>query len=276
MRTFLSSMGYDELVTWLKEEVRIRGYSRNTERVYEHWVHNYFSWLKVNNKILSEQSTKDYLLSLREKNLSNSSMRLSRAAILFLFKHVVKSDISTIVPISKKKKKLPEVLSKEEIEQMIAGREDLKEKLMLMIMYSSGLRLNELINLKREHINLDRHSILIKESKGKDRVGLLSLRVQELLVPYMQGTEFSSPYLFEGREGKYSKRAAQEIVARASKVIDKHVTPHIFRHSFATHMLEQGTDLKTLQRLLGHARLETTSVYLHVAKEKEVRSPFDH
>ena len=179
----------------------------------------------------------------------------------------------------KKKKTLPKVLSKEEINLIINNIKNSKHKLMIEILYSSGLRLSELINLKREDINLNENTIRINQAKGKkDRLTILSQKVKKELQIYLVKTEFKTKNLFEtNRNKKYTKKSIQEILKKASIIISKHITPHQLRHSFATHLLESGTDIRYIQRLLGHSKLETTSIYTYVAKNKleNIKSPYD-
>lgn len=145
-------------------------------------------------------------------------------------------------------------------------------------MYSSGLRLQELVNLKREDIDFDRSLINVKKGKGKkDRITLLSDSIKNDLLKYYSKYEFKTKYLFEGRNGKYSKKSVQEILNKLGKKVGIKITPHMLRHSFATHLLENGTDIRYIQKLLGHSDLRTTEIYTHVANSdiKNIKSPLD-
>ncbi len=137
---------------------------------------------------------------------------------------------------------LPKVISKEEIIKMIELTENTKHKLVISLLYSSGLRLSEIINLKREDIETQRNIILVKAGKGKkDRITILSKKVKSQLISYLIENEFKSKYLFEGRNNsKYTKETVQQIVKNAGKKINKNISPHMLRHSFATHLLEDG------------------------------------
>ena len=145
--------------------------------------------------------------------------------------------------------------------------------------YSSGLRLQELIDLKREDIDFYRCVINVKKGKGKkDRITLLSNFIKDDLLKYYSKYEFRSKYLFEGRNSiKYSKKSVQKILDRFGKKVGIKITPHILRHSFATHLLEAGTDIRYIQKLLGHSDLKTTEIYTHVSRKglEGIRSPLD-
>ncbi len=171
------------------------------------------------------------------------------------------------------------MLSKKEIKIILEESKNTKYKLVLKMLYSSGVRLNELINLKREHIDPNRKTILISQGKGKkDRITILSKALSKELFDYICKTEFRTRYLFESSRGKkYSQKTIQKILEKSSRKLKKKVTPHMLRHSFATHLLEQGTDIRHIQKLLGHSNLETTQIYTKVANTDllNIKSPLD-
>lgn len=256
---------------------KLRGFSCQTVKSYVWHINDFFDFILKCRLNLSNEGVKSYLLS---KNLSNSSMRLKRAAIGFLFKDVLGKPISLeIVPYQKKEKKLPKVFSKEKIKELIGEIDNLKHKLIVELFYSAGLRLQELIDLKREDIDFDREIINVRKSKGaKDRFTLLSSFIKNDLLKYYSQYEFNSKYLFEGRKGgKYSKKSVQKILEVFGKRVGIKITPHMLRHSFATHLLEGGTDIRYIQKLLGHSDLKTTEVYTHVSKKglEGIKSPLD-
>jgi site-specific recombinase XerD len=180
----------------------------------------------------------------------------------------------------RKEFKLPEVLSEEETVRLINTINNLKHKAIVVTIYSCGLRLSELINLKISDIHSDRKMLLIKNAKGnKDRTTILSDDTLRLLRKYY--LEYKPKvYLFEGQFGEqYSSTSVQVIIRNAAKTakILKHVSPHTLRHSFATHLLENGTDLRYIQTLLGHSSPKTTEIYTRVSSKslKEIKSPID-
>lgn len=256
----------------LVQEMRIRKFSHKTIKAYLHYnkellkLANYKSPKEINN-----QDIRDYLDFLISFNKSTSTVNLAINAIKFYYSSVLHRkffNVETGIKRPRKEKKLPVVLSKEEIKKMIEMTDNLKHKLMIQILYSSGLRVSELVNLKINDIDFNRKTVIIKGGKGnKDRITIISKIVLDNTDKYLR--EFNPlEYLFESYDlGRISTRAIQKVVSEASNRADirKNVTAHSLRHSFATHLLEQGVNLRYIQALLGHARLETTQVYTKVA-----------
>jgi integrase/recombinase XerD len=176
---------------------------------------------------------------------------------------------------------LPNVLSKEEIKAILEAPKNLKHKAMLSMIYSCGLRRSELLNLIPNDIDSKRNVVIIRQSKGKkDRITPLSPKILELLRDYYK--EYSPKiYLFEGQEKntQYSARSLEEVLKKSIKFakINKPVTLHWLRHSYATHLLESGADLRFIQELLGHNSSKTTEIYTHVSTKniQQIKSPFD-
>lgn len=261
----------------LEKECRLRGFSVQTVKSYSFWVSKYLAFLEKSSLNLGNESVKSYLLSL---NSSANTCRLAHASLSFFFRIIIKMPFTAEEVAAKKKPKhLPKVLSREEVLKMIGSTENLKHKLIIELLYSSGLRLQELINLKRRHIDTARNSVNVIEGKGgKDRITLLSERLKEDLLRYLTSFPLSSEYLFEGRNGKYSKKSVQKVIENAGKAIGKKVTPHMLRHSFATHLLENGTDIRYIRDLLGHSDIGTTLVYAKVSARniRNIKSPLDN
>ena len=246
----------------LEEELLLRGFTLATRKTY--------LW-HVNNFLQSGLDKKRYLFSIIHK--SPSSVRLASAAISF-YEKVVLEQTPLFVPLPKKKQTIPHVLSKEQILQIIDSTHNEKHKIVVELLYSSGLRLQELVNLKFEDIDFTEKTIHVRQGKGrKDRLTIVSQRVLDRLDKQGIG------YVLKGRNGKYTKRSVQEVLNKLSKKvsIQQKVTPHVLRHSFATHLLEDGVDIRYIQSLLGHTHLETTQMYTKVAKNKlkNIKSPLD-
>lgn len=182
--------------------------------------------------------------------------------------------------LPKKDKLLPTVLSKEEVIDLIRTTANLKHRCIIALLYACGLRIGELINLELNHIDIDRKQLFIKKAKGrKDRYVILADSFLPLLSNYLN-TYAPSFYLFEGQgKNKYSAESIRSFLKRSCKAarIKKRVTPHTLRHSYATHLLENGIDIRYIQVLLGHSRPETTMVYTHVTKKDllDIKSPLD-
>jgi integrase/recombinase XerD len=182
----------------------------------------------------------------------------------------------------KREKLLPNVLSKEEIKLILNAHSNIKHKAMLSLIYSCGLRRSELLNLKPSDIDSKRNIIIVRQAKGKkDRIAPLSLKIIEMLREYFILYK-PSIYLFEGQTKgtAYDERSLQKVLKQAiEKVgIKKPVTLHWLRHSYATHLLENGTDLRYIQEILGHSSSKTTEIYTHVSTKsiQKITSPFDY
>ncbi|MBN1275204.1 tyrosine-type recombinase/integrase [Candidatus Woesearchaeota archaeon] len=260
----------------LQEECDLRGFSRQTKKTYACVVSSFLCFVEKRGLTLDKVGVKSYLLSLQ---VSANAARLYHAALKFFFASVLDDPFSDVeVPKKRKPKILPKVLSKEQIKKIIDSTENLKHRLVIKLLYSSGLRLQELINLKRAHVDFDRGLINVVQGKGKkDRVTLLSNELRLDLLKYYSLTTFQTPYVFEGRKGKYSKKSVQKVLEKAGKAIDAELTPHMLRHSFATHLLEAGVDIRFIQKLLGHADVKTTEVYAYVSNQSlaAIENPLD-
>jgi integrase len=176
----------------------------------------------------------------------------------------------------KDKKQLPLVLSVQEVSNILECISNPVHNLMVSFLYSTGVRLSELVNFKRCDINFESNVVVVKSKKSRNTI--LAKKLKYRLIEYFEDTEFKTEYLFETNRGtKYSKASVQKIVRENSKFIKKNISPQTFRNSFATHLLESGINVKIIQKLLGHSKLETTMVYAKVADTSLIRivSPFD-
>ena len=242
-------------LTRLTEELKLRKYSPQTIKAYFQIIQNFLA---------SEKSPRDFLLQYTDK--SNSSIRSVYFALKFFSEYVLQQPFDENLPLAKDSTKLPAVLNREEINQLFEVTYNLKHHLVLMLLYYSGMRLHELLNVKWEDIDFKRNTIHLKITKGsKDRVIFLHEKVKSIIQNFnLQKTGL----VFKSNLGKkYNQRSIQMIVRQASKKagITKRVTPHTLRHSFATHLLEAGADIRSIQTLLGHKNLQTTQIYTHVA-----------
>ncbi len=221
----------------------------------------------------------DYIL---KKNLSASYQNQVTNAIKLYFRTVLDTQIETDkIDRPKKPKTLPNVLSKEEVKNILEAHYNIKHKTMLCLIYSCGLRRSELLHLKPEDIDSQRNVVLIRQSKGrKDRITPLSAKVLELLRQYYKAYR-PQTWLFEGQRSgeQYSEQSLQRVLKLALEKakVTKPVTLHWLRHSYATHLLESGTDLRYIQELLGHSSSRTTEIYTHVSMKslQQIKSPFD-
>ncbi len=259
-------------------------YSSSTIASYTKYFRDYIKYFAGEDLIeIGHPQINAYLLELiQNKNISGSQQNQRINAIKFYYEKVLgrKKEYYRISR-PRKESKLPTVLTLEEIEKLFKAITNQKHKCILMTLYSGGLRRSELINLKIADIDSARMLIKVCGAKGKkDRYTLLSERLLSELRSYYTIYR-PNLYLFEGQDGgSYSATSIERICGNAvSKArIRKHITPHCLRHSFATHLLEQGTNLRYIQELLGHSSTKTTQIYTRVASNAimKIRNPLDH
>lgn len=276
-KTSLLPPGYLELL-------QRKRYSHSTVATYTNYFLAYMEYFKKENlNSITHAQINTYILELiRYKNISISQQNQRINAIKFYYEKVLGRKREYIrISRPRKESKLPTILTIEEIEKLFEVTKNQKHKCILMTIYSGGLRRSELINLRVEDIDSQRMLIKICGAKGKkDRYTLLSERLlSELRKYYIRYRP--QHLLFEGQGGgHYSATSIERIfrLAVSKAHIRKYVTPHSLRHSFATHLLEQGTNLRYIQELLGHASTKTTQVYTHVASNAlmKIRNPLDN
>ena len=265
----------------LEEELHSRKYSPKTIKSYIHFNKELCRIIQKPAEQITDYDFKKYLAYLdRIKDLSGSSMNLAVSAIRFFYNHVMRRKIGDDQYRPRQDKRLPNILSRKEVEVLLDSEPNPKHRLLLMLAYSSGLRVSEVVSLKKEHIDFSRKTLLIYKAKGrKDRITILSDRAAAFLHEYCINSDIKS-WLFPGQiSGHLHIRTAQNIFEKAAHNanIHKKVSIHSLRHTFATHLLEGGTDIKYIQVLLGHSNLRTTERYIHVAKQSilRIRSPLD-
>jgi site-specific recombinase XerD len=266
----------------LESELCARKYSPQTRRAYIYYNRLICRTLqKTPEEIRSNDVTEFIALMEKTKDYSSSAMNLAISAIKFFFRNILKNDSISEQHRPKQDKRLPSILSKDEIIKVLSMEKNPKHRLLLMLVYSSGLRVSEVVALKKEHIDLSRRILYVVQGKGrKDRMTLLSDKAAQFLEEYYNffGIE---KLLFPGQPPSrpLSIRSAQHIFEKAVRRagITKKITIHGLRHTFATHLLESGTDIRYIQSLLGHANIRTTERYTHVAKRSilKIKSPLD-
>ncbi len=237
---------------------------------------------KINTKNVSDDDIQNYLFYCKtKKKYSYSTMKQVIAAISYLYVKIFNEPIPKALDIKlRKPTHLPTVLSVKDISKILMVTSNLKHKTILILLYSGGLRLGELLNLKIGDIDSEAMKIHVRQGKGKkDRYIMLSENVLKLLREYYKAYK-PKDFIIEGKNGgKYSPQSVQNIFKAAIKKagIRKKATVHTLRHSFATHLLDDGTDIRYIQELLGHKRLETTQIYTHVSSYSinKIKSPAD-
>lgn len=267
-----------------KNYMNYRRYSQNTIKTYSDALDVFFRFFQ--NKTI-ENLTKEDLIQFNteyilKKNLSSSYQnQIINAIKLFYRNRFNRSMEVDFIQRPRREKRLPNVLSKDEVKSILEAPTNLKHRAMLSLIYACGLRRSELLNLTLKDILSDRNLLFIRQSKGKkDRVVPISIKLIEMLRDYYKAYK-PKTWLFEGQQlgEKYSERSIQLVLNHAvtKAKIDKPVSLHWLRHSYATHLLENGTDLRYIQELLGHSSSRTTEIYTHVSTKslQQIRSPFD-
>ena len=266
-----------------KELLIQKRYSNNTQRIYCNYFKDFNSYFKDNelDKLTTEQINSYILDLIQSKKISISQQNQRINAIKFYYEKILgRNKQYYALHRPNKEHKLPKVLTKNEVKKILASCNNLKHHCILILIYSAGLRRSELINLKVSDINSERMIVNIVDAKGKkDRISLLSENTLKLLREYYKKYKPAN-YLFEGMKGgKYSPTSVAKILKKTALKagLQKNVTPHMLRHSFATHLLEQGTDLRYIQELLGHNSSKTTEIYTHVSKKAiaKIKNPVD-
>lgn len=263
----------------LETELKLRAFSPNTVKAYLYWNNDFLKNVNKTPEEMTEDDIKNYVAKKLSDGVDAKSIVLVRAALKFFYDEILGKDIVNL-KTPKVAKKLPAVLTKEEIMKLLNSVKNKKHKLMISLMYSSGLRLSELLNLKAGDLELGEKIGWVRSGKGgKDRIFLLPEKLIEELKEYIKNVK-DFDYIFTGRKGRMTPRNVQKIVKRCIKVagIEKDIHPHSLRHSFGTHLLEDGVDIRKIQILLGHANLSTTQIYTHVTTEelKKIRNPLDN
>ncbi len=265
------------------EKLVIKRYSPNTIRVYKECFREFINYFS--DKVLSDITREEILQYQRylieERGVSVSYQNQAINAIKFYYEHVMGGKRMTYyIDRPRQERTLPVVLSEQEIALILGHIQNLKHRCMIMAAYSAGLRVSELLNLKINDIDSKRMLIRISMGKGrKDRITILSKRLLEILREYYQVYR-PNDFLFEGvTGGRYSEKSAQMVLKNACRKagIRKRVTIHTLRHSFATHLLENNTDLRYIQELLGHSSPKTTQIYTHITTKgfDQLTSPLD-
>jgi len=267
----------------MKMDLKLKGYSPKTQAAYLGYMKNFVRYFGRSPAKMGEKEIREYLYHLvTEKNLGDSSINSAYSALKFFYKTTLCRDWNVAkIPRRKTGKRLPTVLDGSEIKQLFAVTTNLKHRALLMITYSAGLRVSETAHLKVCDVDSKRMQLRVTQGKGKkDRYALLSSVTLNLLRDYWrQYRPFS--WLFPGRspDRPISARSIQKVFEKAKRKagIKKPATVHTLRHSFATHLLEAGTDIYRVQKLMGHTSPKTTAIYIHLRRQDllKVISPLD-
>lgn len=276
------------LIDRARDTLTLRGYSPRTRKVYLAHVRRFLEWrTREGSRGIQGRDTaraEAYLLDLvRWQGVSRSYHNHAVSALKFLFEHVLEEPALALrIPRPRRERALPQVLSPAEVARMLARARNPKHRALLMLLYLAGLRVGEVVRLQTPDLDADRGLVRVRQGKGrKDRYTLLAKRALEAVRVYLAAYP-AETWLFPGPrpERHLSVRSVQRVVQRTAQAagLSKAVTAHTLRHSFATHLLEGGTNLRVIQELLGHTSSRTTQIYTHVSQATlgSVRSPLDN
>ncbi|MEK6934521.1 MAG: site-specific tyrosine recombinase/integron integrase, partial [Nanoarchaeota archaeon] len=267
----------------MQKEMLRRKYSPRTIKTYIYCINKFLKYNKKELNKITKKDIIDFLEKFIEKDFSGSTINVYLQSIKFLMEEVLhKRRYFYNIKYSKTPKKLPVVLTKKEIVNLLNNIENRKHKLMIKLMYSSGLRVSELVNLRVHDFQFENNFGWVRKGKGnKDRLFIIAQLIKQELRGYIRENKLDNDsWLFLGQKNNhYSQRSIQEIIKRAAKKakIKKKIHPHTLRHSFSTHLIENGYDVTSVQALLGHNSPDTTMIYLHMANPNiiKVQSPLD-
>ena len=265
------------------EDLQIRQYSPTTIRIYLHCLAEFAKHFNQSPDLLSPEHIREYQLYLvKQKQVSRPTCIQTVCALRFFYIHTLNRKVAIEhIPFPRRARKLPMILSREEVKALLEAPRSLRHRTLLAVLYGTGVRVAEVTQLKLSDIDARRHVLWVRQGKGRrDRQTLLSEKLLELLRTYWR-SERPTEWLFPSAKGgrPISPKAVYLACRSAAQAagISKSVHPHSLRHAFATHLLEAGINLRTIQILLGHANLETTARYLHVADVavRSTPSPLD-
>ncbi len=271
----------DDRFKKLTTEMKLRGFSPQTAKMYLFYNQKLLDYIKKEPVDITEDDIKDFLAyKLSDDSISSSTIALIKAALKFFYTEILRKNISQI-KTPKRSKKLPIILSQNEIKNLIDKTENIKHRLIIELLYSTGLRLSECINLKYSDLDLNDGIGWVRMGKGlKDRIFIISEKFKKDLIDYREKSGSDGKgYIFLVNGKKMTYRGIQHAIKVSAKRagIEKDVHVHTLRHSFATHLLENGVDIRKIQKLLGHSNLQTTQIYTQVSSEeiKKIKSPLD-
>lgn len=262
----------------LAQELSIRGFSRRTIKSYLSINRHFLNFINKSAKEITTDDIKTYLLYLKGQRQTNTSLNLVISALKFYYQQILKRKIFFNIKRPKREKHLPVVLTRDEIKRLIDSIANLKHRLLIAISYGAGLRVSEAVSLKVKDIDFAGLTIHIRQAKGgKDRLTVFSEKLKVDLLKFITEKDKDDLVFTSERGGKLTERTAQKVFEYSLKraEIKKDATFHSLRHSFATHLLENGVDIRYVQELLGHQSIKTTQIYTNVTNPqlKKIKSP---
>lgn len=272
----------DEFVLKIEREMRIRFYQPKTVKNYRNALKSLLRWFGGRPNQVTREDVREYLLYLVDAGASSSWVGINLSAIRTAFDKMCLRQVTLGLVSPRRPKRLPVVLSVEEVRRLLQATPSLRDKLLLGMMYATGMRVSEVVRLRYRDVDFDRRLVNVWQGKGRSDRQVLLPQTFEPLLRQLSANAHGEDFLFPGeRRGRHlSTRTAERVMASAVRIagIAKRATPHSLRHSFACHTYEAGCDIRRIQKLLGHVHLETTTIYVKVARPADslaVTSPLD-
>ncbi len=247
----------------LIEEMKLRNFSPRTQEVYLYYNEKFLHFIQKSPREVSGGDIRTYLLWLMERGKSSSTVNLAHNALSFYYGTLLHKGVRAI-PYQSREQKMREVLTKDEMQRLIAALINPKHQLLISTLYASGVRVDEVIRIKVNDLDFSRKLLLVHQGKGKkDRYTIISTTAIKQIQHHLKERTILSPYVFATPTGHITDRTVQAVLNHARKKarITKKVTPHILRHTFATHLMEAGVKTEYIQQLLGHKDVRTTRIY---------------
>jgi len=269
----------DKFLDYLKYEKNFSDHTIINYRIDLEEFYNYLNGKKINT--IDVNFVREYLKELYNKKYSSSSISRKVSSLKSYFKYLeaenkIKTNPMSLISNPKKEKKLPNFLNYNDLEKLLNTpdkdtEEGIRDSLILEMLYSTGIRVSELVNIEIKNINFEEHKILVLGKGNKERYVYYGTKCQKILDDYLKIRKANTNYLLVNKHGnKLNERTVRKIIEETTKKarLNVHVTPHVLRHTYATHMLNEGADLKSVGDLLGHENLSTTQIYTHVSNER--------
>lgn len=271
-------MTIQDYLKLLEKEIQLRNYSPSTMQIYKHGLRDYLRFKGKDFDHPDTDNIRSFLLHERDRGLSANTVNLLLNAIKFFYKHVLYSHKPIRIRFAKRPRKTPVILTKTQIYAIISQIPNQKHKMLVALAYGAGLRVGEVVGLRVRDLDFVNNLIHVRKAKGnKDRLTVLPQKLRSKLFSYVAGKEPSDYLFYSERGGKLHRRSAQKAFSQGIKRagIMNGATFHSLRHSFATHLLESGLDIRYIQNLLGHQSIQTTQIYTQVTQIRlsKIESP---
>lgn len=273
-------MNKEKFLEKVETDLKISRASKYTIKNYLRSNKELLNFLEKNPEDVDEDDIKRFMAE-KLSDKASSSVTLFLSAIRYSFTGVLQKDPTLGIKRPKKERKIPSVLTRSEVKTLLNSIDNKKSKLMLSLIYACGFRVSEIVNLKVNDLDIKEKTGRVVQAKGrKDRLFNIPTNLKKALAKHIEDQkQKNQEHLFSGPKGRMTERNIQKILKKyvEKSGIKKDVHPHTLRHSFATHLLEKGVDIRKIQELLGHSDLSTTQIYTHISNEelKKIKSPFE-